>query len=392
MKAVGLIVEYNPFHNGHLHHLRESQKLTPGYVVIAVMSGHFTQRGEPAVVDKWRRTQMALDTGIDLVVELPYAYSTQHAALFAKGAVSILSHLKADCLIFGSEIGNISQLQQLEALTVSSPFQTLLKKHLATGLSLPKAQIQALTDLGMPPHMAKQPNNTLGLHYLRAIRELDAPIVPETIPRIHSAYSETAPNHESITSATAIRSLLAEGAEMGAYVPESTLKRLTPEAVIPNWEPYFASLRLKILTLGLDGLREIHDMKEGLEHRFYEAALTAENFEALMATVKSKRYTRTRLQRICAHILTGTTATFIQAMELSNPAPYVRILGMSGAGRQYLKNIKKEMTVPIYSKFHQQGHPMLKHEQQVTAAYGSVLSPSRWTELNVKEFSQYPVS
>jgi len=391
MKALGLIVEYNPFHNGHLHHLRESQKQAQSDVVIAVMSGHFTQRGEPALLDKWHRTQTALDAGVDLVAELPYAYATQHAEIFAKGAISILSHLQADCLIFGSEIGKISQLHKIEALTRSENFQIQLKKHLSTGLSLPKAQSLAIQDLGYSQKIAQQPNNTLGIHYLKAINELHSPLIAGTIPRIHSAYAETAPSHSSITSATAIRNLLATGQPVQDFIPPSTLKQLFPERLIPSWEPYFASLRQKILTLGPDGLRDIHDMKEGLEQRFYQSAITAQNFEALMEQVKTKRYTRTRLQRICAHILTHTTGAFIKNLDLDQPAPYVRILGMSPTGRRYLNHIKKQIPVPLYSKFSETAHPMLKHEQKVTGAYGTALSPRIWTQLNVDEFSHIPI-
>ena len=144
MKATGLIVEYNPFHNGHLYHLTKSIEQSNADVLIVVMSGHFTQRGEPTILNKWERTKMALANGADLVIELPYAYSCQHADLFAKGAVSILTHLHVNELIFGSESGNIDELIQLESITSGIEFQKAVRKWVQTGLSLPKANAKAL--------------------------------------------------------------------------------------------------------------------------------------------------------------------------------------------------------------------------------------------------------
>lgn len=387
MKALGLIVEYNPFHNGHLYHLEESKQKSGADAVIAVMSGQFTQRGEPAIADKWRRAQIALDLGVDLVVELPYAYGVQHAEIFARGAVSILSHLQADYLIFGSESGDISELKRIEALTSSESFQFQLKKHLNAGLSLPRAQALAMEGSAS----VQQPNNTLGIHYLRAIKEQGSKLFADTIARVHSNYSETSPQHESIASATAIRKLLDANEPVGSYLPKQSLEQLAPQGTVLSWEPYFCCLRQKILTLGTDGLREIHDMKEGLENRFYEGALKANDFEELLAFIKSKRYTRTRIQRICAHILTGTSSNFIKNLDLGQPAPYIRLLGMSATGKLYLNRVKKQVEVPIYSKFSAAGHPMLKHEQKVTAAYGFALEPLEWTRLNADEFSRFPI-
>ena len=391
MKALGLIVEYNPFHNGHLYHLTESKKKSGADVVIAVMSGQFTQRGEPAVADKWRRTKMALDMGVDLIVELPYAYATQYAEIFARGAVSILTHLKADYLIFGSESGNISELNRFESLTSSPKFMELLQVGIQKGLNLPRSQSFALQELGINPAPAQEPNNTLGVHYIRALRELKSPTLPETISRLHSRYSDGVPNHHSIASATSIRVLLEKGDPVDSYIPSPVLNQLTLDGTIPSWEPYYTVLRQKILTLGPDGLKEIHDVKEGIESRIYESAMRSNSFEELVKGVKTKRYTQTRIQRICAHILTHTTSLFIENSNLNGPVPYLRVLGMSTAGRLYLNQIKKEIPVPIYSKFSSSGPPMLKHEQKVTAAYGCVLSPSRWTRLNLDEFSRFPL-
>ncbi|MCL1950619.1 MAG: nucleotidyltransferase [Turicibacter sp.] len=391
MKALGLIVEYNPFHNGHLHHLIESKKKSGADTVIAVMSGQFTQRGEPAIADKWSRAKMALDQGIDLVVELPYAYGVQQGEIFARGAVSILSHLQVECLVFGSESGNISQLCGLENLTASHEFQEKLRQYVDLGYNVPRAQSMALAQMGTYGEMDQLPNNTLGIQYIRANRELGYPMEVDTIPRLHSHYQEQAPSHQSITSATAIRNLLAAKAPVHDFIPETVLAKLEADGAVLSWEPYFQALRQNILTLGIEGLRKIHDMKEGLENRFYENALRAMDFEEFLGLVKTKRYTRTRLQRICAHILTGTTQEFINNIGLERPVPYVRILGMSTSGRIYLNRVKKTMPVPLMSKFSASAHPILKHEQKVTAAYGFALGSRAWTRLNVDEFTRFPL-
>ncbi|MGL4338786.1 MAG: nucleotidyltransferase, partial [Turicibacter sp.] len=391
----GLIVEYNPFHNGHLYHLEESKQQTNADVIVVVMSGHFTQRGEPAVLNKWERTKMALLNGADLVIELPYVYSCQHADLFAKGSVSILTHLNVFELVFGSESGNIDELSQLETLTNTKDFQNRLKNYLNQGYSLPNANKLVLEELQQDTSIATLPNNTLGLYYMRAINQLNSSIIPGTVLRLHSQYNETNPNHHHIASATSVRNLRENQSPYSSYVPETVEKILDEHTaktgVFHTWEAYFPFLKQKILTLTPTHLKLIHDVEEGIENRLYGAMLKSSNFSEFMSHVKTKRYTSTRIQRICCHILTHTTKSFISEMDLNTGAPYVRILGTTNVGRQYLKSIKKDISVPIYSKFDSNGHKALKHEQSVTAAYSAILPEPYCTELNKREFSQFPL-
>lgn len=395
MNALGLIVEYNPFHNGHLYHLNESLKQSGAEVAITVMSGHFTQRGEPTIIDKWTRTKLALQNGADLIIELPYVYSCQHADLFAKGAVSILTHLQANKLIFGSESGDISKLKHLDTVTQTPKFQEILRQHLKLGLSLPQAQVHALTEFNLTPEFTAAPNNTLGLYYLKAIRELNSPLIPNTLTRIHSDYRDLTPTHHQISSATSIRILRENQDPYASYVPENVHQSLSQHyeqvQTYHNWEAYYPFLKQKILTLAPKNLYAIHDMEEGLEHRFYEAALKSQSFAEFMERVKTKRYTRTRIQRICSHVLTHTTKDLIKELDLGKGVPYIRILGFSTTGKQYLKSIKKAVTIPIYSKFEANGHLMFKHEQRVTAAYSSILPEPHCTHLNLAEFTQFPI-
>ncbi|MER2258537.1 MAG: nucleotidyltransferase family protein, partial [Priestia megaterium] len=193
MQAVGIIVEYNPFHNGHAYHLQQAKQQTGADCVIAVMSGHFLQRGEPALVSKWSRTRMALAAGADLVVELPYAFSTQKAETFASGAISILESLRADFICFGSENGNIDSFTRTADLLEAheSELSALIQQEMKKGNSYPKAASNAFLQLfTKAPIDLSQPNNVLGMSYVAAIKKQHASIKPYTITRIQSHYHD----------------------------------------------------------------------------------------------------------------------------------------------------------------------------------------------------------
>ena len=388
MKALGLIVEYNPFHNGHLHHLQASISLTKPDVVVAVMSGHFTQRGEPTIVNKWKRAEMALSAGIDLVIELPYAFGVRAADTFAKGSVSILNALGVEELVFGSESAVLKDLIELENASRSDEFQMQVHEYLKKGMSLPKAH--ALVDARLEQ---RAPNNTLGIQYLRAIREFDSNMTPHTIARKGASYNDETPSDTHIASATAVRRLIEAGKEYDAYVPDDihSLLRADEFVGIQSWENHFVVLKQKILTLGTDELEKIHDMIEGLEHRFYSVAMKSSNFKDFLRNILTKRYTKTRIQRICANILTHTTQAKISVWQLDKGTPYVRVLGFSEKGRNYLRHIKDDVQIPIYSTFGKSVHPMLRHEQSVTAAYASVLPEPHATKLLQDEYKKIPI-
>ena len=381
MKVLGLIVEYNPLHNGHVHHINESKKLVNPDITIAVMSGHFTQRGEPACTTKWNRTALALASDIDLVVELPYAYSNQAADLFAIGAISILKHLGATHVVFGSESGDISELTKLAQLLDNPGFKESVKKGLTQGLSLPSAHAQANSAL-------KGSNNTLGIQYIRAIGQLKANITPLTIPRHASNYNDQHPTHDKITSATAIRNMIDIDIDYSSYVPT---EMDDPHIKLQNWHNHYKFLRHKLLTTPASQLEKIHDMKEGIENRLITAAMLSSNFTDFIKNVSTKRYTNTRIQRICANVLTGLTKEDIKNWELPTGASYVRILGFNKKGATYLKQLKKNIEVPVYSTFEKNAHPMLKHEQKVTAAYASVYEASHMNKVIKIEYAGKPV-
>ena len=377
MKVLGLIVEYNPLHNGHKYHLTESKKKVDPDVVIAVMSGHFTQRGEPACTTKWTRAGHAIANGIDLVVELPYAYSNQAADLFATGAVSILNHLAATHLVFGSESGDIEALTRLAEIMDDAQCQESVKQGLAMGLSLPAAYARANPAF-------KGSNNTLGIQYIRAIKKMSANIEALTIKRYGSEHNDQQPADDKIASATAIRRMIAKDVDYSSFVP-----MLIEDAYmkLQNWEQHYKFLRHKLLTTKPAELKKIHDMVEGIENRLVAAAMKCSNFVEFMHAVNTKRYTNTRIQRICANVLTGLLKQDIIDWNLQAGAPYVRILGLNEKGAAYLRRINKNVEVPIYSTFGKNVHPMLKHEQKVTAAYVGVYEGEYATEIIKNEFN-----
>lgn len=360
MKAVGVVVEYNPFHNGHAFHLQQSRELTGADVAIAVMSGNFLQRGEPALLSKWARTSMALAAGVDLVFELPYRFATQKAEIFAEGAVSILTAAGCSSLCFGSESGDLaafdSTIEFLEKNQAS--FQDTIKQTAKLGYSYPKAISLSYQSLAPAENHLdiSSPNNILGLHYMQAIRRQGSPVKAVTVPRKNAGYHDEHFSSSTIASATSIRKAL-----MGGPEQFPTIKNLVPSATYEqliryreeygsfhSWENYWPLLKYKLLQSSPADLKRHYEVEEGLEHRLSMAAASAESFQEFMSTIKTKRYTWTRLQRVCVHILTNTIKEEMKKDKLT--ANYLRLLGASERGRQYLKKEKENFSLPIVSK------------------------------------------
>lgn len=403
LKATGLIVEYNPFHNGHYYHLQQSKKKTSADCIIAVMSGYFLQRGEPALVSKWARTKMALESGVDLVVELPYAFSTQSAELFAKGAVSILDALQCDYVCFGSELGEIEPFQKtIQRLQrQKAEYNLQVKKALKEGNSYPKAKSiafqvimkgeEGLVDLS-------QPNNILGFQYMNAINNLKSKMIPTTIKRLGGGYHDKTLHETTISSATSIRKALFEFQDLPSlkpYVPFTTYHQLQEYHQtyqhFHRWESYFHLLKYAILTKDIEELSEIYEVEEGLEYRLKAKIKEAESFQSFIHSVKTKRYTWTRLQRVCVHILTNTTKEKMKHAASITRAPYIRLLGMNKVGQQYLKALKKSLDVPIIAKLSAFEHPLLKLDVNASDIYALALQPKKQKLALQREFSTPPL-
>ncbi len=365
MRAVGLITEYNPFHNGHLHHLRESLRATGADVSVAVMSGHFLQRGEPALMDKWVRAKMALTAGVDLVVELPLPWACSSAPDFARGAVQALTALGVDGLCFGSEAGEIESLQVCADFlhdndpTVTRKTAELLRQ----GISYPQARAQLLSDLlpaDLDPEALSKPNNILGIEYLKALRQLKSPLSPVTIRRIGAGYHDTETEDHEIASATGIRQRLAEGGTVDSFLPEKVLPILQDAMSAGTFisTDHYARLLLAQIFRNGDGLKNCWLVDDGIENRLLSAAEKSSSLEELLVGIKSRQLTRTRIQRMLVAVLLEMERGLIQQLFSVGPR-YLHLLAVSQKGRQFLAARRKQRTIPLVQNF-SRIYPLLK--------------------------------
>ncbi|CAG9619825.1 nucleotidyltransferase [Sutcliffiella rhizosphaerae] len=404
MQSLGVIVEYNPFHNGHLFHLEQSKHTTDPDVVIAVMSGQFLQRGEPALVSKWTRTKMALTNGVDIVVELPYAFATQKAEVFANGSISILSALKCTNVCFGSEQGNIGDFERTTIIMEEQKplYDLLVKEFINKGYSFPKASslaFQQLMDGRENVLDLTKPNNILGYHYVKSIREQKSEISAFTIGRTNAGYHDPEFNDSPIASATSIRKHLFDHdgdiEKVQRFVPKPTYELLNryikQTGSFHQWEDYFSLLKFRILCSTSSELSEIYEVEEGIEHRLQQIIKESHSFLEFMTKLKTKRYTWTRLQRICTHILTNTKKETMHRVMTQSHSEYVRLLGMSRKGQAYLREIKKELEIPLLSKISGFDSQMLEMDVRATNTYAMKFSEPTRSNWMLQEFSKPPI-
>lgn len=377
MKTVGIITEYNPFHNGHLYHIRESKKKARAQAVICVMSGHFLQRGEPALLDKWARAKMALQGGVDLLFELPFAYASRSAEAFAFGAVRLLDATGVvDSLSFGSELGGLAPLLSLaEALVEEpTPYKEALSHYLKEGLSFPKARNLSLVEI-LPSRkeelapILKSPNNILGIEYLKALHRLKSSILPFTIQRKGRGYHDKT-MEGPYASATAIRGAIERGQEIEELkdsLPPTSLAILKEELKEGRGPIFLEDLAPYLLFLlrqtKKERLEEILGVTEGLENRIKDATKEALTIEELASSIKTRRYTLTRIRRIFIHLLTNYSAREAQAFDLEGGPRYLRILGFNQVGQALLKKMRERAYLPTITKvapFYHQGFGLTK--------------------------------
>ena len=375
MESVGIIAEYNPFHNGHLYHLTKIKKKYPNAVIVLVMSGNFTQRGDVSIIDKWKKTQIALKAGIDLVIELPFPFSTQSADYFSYGSITLLEKLKVDKVIFGSESDNIKDLEIIADTQINNPdFDKLVKIYSKFGKNYPTALSLAVKDLTNQEITA--PNDLLGISYVKVIKQNNYKIIPETIKRTNSYHEEEL--NESISSATAIRKALNNNEDIKTQVPEITLDYLTDLHTI---EEYFPLLKYKIITE--KDLSIYNTVDEGIDQKLKKEIINATSYQDLINRIKSKRYTYNKLSRMLIHILCNFTK---EKKEQFKDISYIRLLGFSDKGRKYLNTIKKDLDIPLISKINRNKDPMLEFEIETTKIYSLNLNCEKQIDLINKEY------
>lgn len=400
LKATGIIVEYNPFHNGHLHHAIQAKETTQADIIIAVMSGNFLQRGEPAFVDKWTRAKMALANNVDIVFELPYAFATATAPIFAKGAIQLLDAAQCSAFCFGSEDGEIAPFERSLQLIkqAGDTYEQTVKEAVRRGLSYPKALNEAYTVAAKNSSIEgtfadlSKPNNILGFHYMEAAHAISSSMTAATIPRIIAQYHDDAIEGNPIASATGIRKSFFGAGSLKAisdFIPDTSLEPLLDwrerRQSFGSWAAFYPHLRFTILREGPERLRAIADVTEGIEHLLCRAAANNETFEGFMNEVKSKRYTWTRIQRMLTHIFTGFT--YAMRSDMKNPA-YLRLLGMTQAGRLYLNEHKKRLKLPLISKAAAFSNPSLTIDIQAADIYA--LGIGNGTQIGI-DYDTHPI-
>lgn len=357
MRSVGLITEYNPFHNGHLHHLQESLRVTDAEVSVAVMSGHFLQRGEPALVDKWARAEMALAAGVDLVVELPLPWAASSAPDFARGAVQALEALGVDSLCFGSESGEIETLRDCANFlhdhdsVVAKAAADLLRQ----GMTYPQARAQTLSRL-LPgenrSEILAEPNNILGIEYLKALREVESSMESFTIRRIGAGYHNVLVGSNGIASATGIRKKLAASESVDDLLPPSllaVLNRAISGGEYFSPEQYFRQLLAQTFRWR-DRLTHCWLVDNGIENRLLDVAEKSFSLADLVSGLKSRQLTRTRIQRMLISVLLEMEKN--ETKELLSTQPrYLHLLATSPQGQKFLASRRKHRTLPLIQNF-----------------------------------------
>ena len=354
-KVLGIVGEYNPFHNGHLYHLEQSKKMTSSNYTVAIMGGNFTQRGSTSLIDKWSKAEIALKIGVDLVVELPTIYSISSAENFAEGAIKLLSAFGKDVtLSFGSECGDISALTQIANVLCSEPkeYLTILQHELAKGVSYPKARENALMfylgDVRKYANILSSPNNILGIEYLKAMKKLKSNISAITIKRIGTDYNSVE-TVENIASATALRKLIFSNKDISSYLPTFSFDILKNNIkygkIVNSISCFEREIIYTLRKMSLSDIENLQDVTEGLENSIKSASDSCNNLEDLINSIKSKRYTRSRIQRILLYsLLNITKKDKIDSYKIN---PYIRVLGVSHRGKNLLSQISENKKYPV---------------------------------------------
>lgn len=328
METIGIICEYNPFHNGHLFHIEKIKELYPDSLIILILNGYFLERGEISTLTKEEKTKIALQNKIDIVLELPFIYGTQAADTFAEAAISILENMHASKLIFGSESADQHMLTKIAVTQLDQDYNELVKKYLDEGINYPTALAKALNI-----NFDFKPNDLLGISYTKAIIKNNFDITPLPIKRANDFHDKT--SNDSIVSASNIREKLLNKEDISKYLP----KEIIPNIIKPNNEKLFELLKYKINTD--HDLSKYLDVDEGIEYRLKEFINKSNSLSEYIFNIKTKRYTYNKINRMLIHILIGLLKD-----DNHQKIEYIKILGFNQKGQNYLNSIKDTLTIP----------------------------------------------
>ena len=358
---IGIICEYNPFHNGHIYHIEKIKEKYPDSTIILVVDSFFTERGDISILDKVSKTKIALKNNIDLVIELPFCFATQSADIFAYGAISILNKLDVDLLIFGSESDNIDALKEAALTELEDEnYDNMVKDFLDDGVNYPTALSKAL-DLITGKKIFK-PNDLLGISYIKALIVTNSKIKPETIKRTNDYHDLTI---STISSASAIRNALNSKSDISTSVPEITKKYIR----FIDEDFYFKLLKLKLVS-DIDDLEIYQTVDEGIENRIRKFIYHSSSLDELILNIKTKRYTYNKIRRMLTHILCSFKKEDAKNLEIE----YLRVLGFNKKGQKVLNGVKKEIDIPIYFNYKEKLNKYLDLDFKVATIYSEIVN------------------
>ena len=369
MKVTGIIAEYDPFHNGHSYHIKKAREMTGADAIVVVMSGHFTQRGMPTFFSRDTRVRMAVDGGADLVIELPYIYACNSSHEFARGAAGILNGIGCvDALVFGAETDDMDALEKAARAAAGTDDRSsaYIKEEMKNGVSYPEALTRSVEKIygAQTAAVLREPNNLLGIEYMKALHELGSGIKPFIVGRRSAAHGESLEmlherkQEQRIASGTAVRKAVYAGGARAAemLVPDTSF------SIISGYERssgfsfaeyrdkikknMFELLKYKIITSDESELAEVYGVAEGLENRLKSCISGAENIDGLIDSVKSKRYTRARISRTLMHLLINLRTTDFETLRETYCA---RVLGFSPTGGKLLRLMSESSAIPVFS-------------------------------------------
>ena len=370
--VIGIVVEYNPFHNGHLYQIEKIREKYKDAIIIVCMTSSFTQRGDISILNKWDKTKCAILNGVDIVVELPYVFSTQSSDIFSHYSIKLLNSLHIDTLCFGIENDNIDEIIECAKTQIyNKDFNIKVKEYLSSGINYPTALNKALKDLNN--YEIKEPNELLALSYIKEILKNNYNIEIFSIKRTND-YHDLQDN-SNIVSAKNIRNKLLNNIDIKDKVPQNVYELLKNKKLDNK---YFEYLKYKILSE--EDLEKYLDVDEGLSTRIKKSINKSNTLEDLIQNIKTKRYTYNKISRMLNHILCSFTKLENNDLDIE----YIRILGFSKNGQKYLNEIKSNLVYPILNKYDTKKYKTLNIEKRVSDIYSYIYEDISHDEIKNK--------
>lgn len=375
MNVIGVIAEYNPFHLGHLYQINKIKEMYNDSIIIAIVSSSFTQRGDVSILNKWDKARIALDNGIDLVIELPYFYAGQSSDIFAKGAVTILNYLGIDTLVFGMESDDINNLKLMADIQLNdNNYNNIVKEYLSNGYNYPTALSKAIKDiLNLDIYL---PNDLLALSYIKQVKLINNNINVIGIKRTNDYHSKEITSN--IVNASLIREQFKNNLDISNYIPNYDTNKLYNVSV----NDFYPLLKYQILN-NINNLDKFLTVDEGIDNRIKKYIKNSNSWDELVNNIKTKRYTYNKINRMLMHILFNLTKEESKDIAID----YVRVLGFNSKGRSYLNKIKKNKNINIITNYKDGISKLFDLENRVNNIYAIIVD----NKLIYEEYSHNPI-